>query len=65
MWAEVAPLEVGRKGVAATMFRDLIWVAVGMTAAMKNPLCRNADCCDGQHTVQALLQTAGVYTGMA
>jgi hypothetical protein len=51
LWVEVAPLEVGRKGVAATKFQDLIWVAGGVTAAKNNSLCRNVDCYDAQRNV--------------
>ena len=51
VWEEIAPLETGRMGIAATKFRDLIWVAGGMTASKKSPLCRNVECYDPQRNV--------------
>ncbi|PSN38305.1 hypothetical protein C0J52_19160 [Blattella germanica] len=50
-WEEVAPLETGRMGLAATKFRDFIWVAGGMTACKKRPLSRNVERYDPQHNI--------------
>ena len=51
VWDAVAPLETGRMGIAVTKFKDLIWVAGGMTASKRNPLCRNVECYDPHRNV--------------
>ncbi|XP_067005095.2 actin-binding protein IPP-like [Anabrus simplex] len=50
-WEEVAPLGVGRMGVAATKFRELIWVAGGMTCSKKSPLSKVVECYDTRQNI--------------
>lgn len=48
VWEEMAPLEVGRMGVAAAQYKDRIWVCGGMTCAKKSILSQRVDCYDTQ-----------------
>ncbi|XP_041976877.1 uncharacterized protein LOC121731508 isoform X2 [Aricia agestis] len=43
-WSEVQPLLVARMAVAATKYRDYIWVAGGMPGDKKTPACATVEC---------------------
>ncbi|GLH00302.1 Ring canal kelch protein, partial [Gryllus bimaculatus] len=46
VWEEMSSLAVGRMGMAATKFRDFIWVAGGMMSLKSTSLSSDVECYD-------------------
>lgn len=55
VWEEMAPMIEGRMGLAAAKFRDLIWVAGGMTGNRKRKVTHSVECYDTRRNMLVLL----------
>lgn len=45
-WREVQPMQTARVGPASVKYRDLIWVAGGMTKSKKELFSKDVECYD-------------------